>query len=215
MNARPKRPPPTPDELRAELADLERELVEQQRTNAAAKTRLHALIAEGADSEALAACRRAIKASAARVKELTATTEECREDLKAAEARKCALTAAQSYRLIAKSVADARSDLGTLAECIVALGNAWKQAAGAIDSVDALMRASGVQPDPYILKAKLHGLVDMALHLETGGAFGRAHTLDNAHQLRSSGRCDLKAVGAEFEVLYLRRAAGALNISEE
>jgi len=201
-------------DLEAEVGGFERILVEARRALNAARTSLPGLIAAG-DAANIASAREEIRLLDARIRQIEESREQTREAIKAAEARDRTATDAQAYRLIKKLVADTRQEVETLADALVAFAMALKKSGAGLDSVDALMRRSGVTPDPYVLRAKFVGLVEVALHLETGGIVGVARLLDNHAQLRQSGRADLKRAAAEFQALYLRRARSALHIMRE
>jgi hypothetical protein len=216
MNAaiQPKPTPRTVGQLTAELADHERLLLEAQRANSAARNALGGLIA-GGDAAAIADCRRDIKLSAAKVKELTDALEFSREAIRIAKGRDQAATDAHAYRLIKERVADARKDIDALADAIVAFAIAFKKSGAALGSVDGLMRNSGVTPEVYVLTAKLLGMTQMALHLESGGILGEGRTLESPEEIRRSGRADLKRAAAEFQAVYLRHARQQLHIMRE
>jgi hypothetical protein len=175
---------------------------------------LPALIAQGND-EAIAECRKNITLAEAKIREVVETLEQTREAIREAQARDRAASDAQAYRVIKRLVGDTRKEVEVLAETIKAFASALKAASAGLDSVDAQMRRSGVIPDPYVLKAKLIGIVELALHIETGGLVCVARTLENHHELRQSGRASLLKAANEFQTLTMQRVRSALQVTRE
>src|SRR5207245_8827666 len=111
--------------------------VEARRAQNAARTSLPGLIA-ASDAASIASAREEIRLLDARIRQIEESREQTREAIKAGKARDQAAVDAHAYRLIEKSVGDAREDLGTLADSFVGFGNALKKAGGAMHSVDGL-----------------------------------------------------------------------------
>jgi hypothetical protein len=212
--ARKSATPRTVQQLEAELGRSERNLVEAQRANTVARTALGGHIASG-DAEEIAECRREISATAARVKELTEEMGAVQDAIRFAQAQDRAGAALAAYGNLKKMVADSRAEVEALGDSIIAFANALKAARTGLESLDAQMRKSGVTPDPYILLAKLIGVVDVALHLETDGVVGNARTLENRDQLRKSGFASLHRIAKEFDTLTMRQIKSALNVTRD
>jgi hypothetical protein len=199
--------------LTDELARLERSLSDVRRERSTVRIGLPGLIAAG-DTGAIAAARADIAVLDRRDAELAENLKETREAIGAAQARDRTLAGTKAYGNLKKLVGDARRDVEELASATEAFALALKAALVALNSVDTQMMRAGVSPDHYALRAKLMGIVQLALHVESGGLVGEARTLENHYELRQSGRCDLKLAAREYQTLTLQRLRNAFHIRE-
>ncbi|MGB9331491.1 MAG: hypothetical protein WCB10_12050 [Steroidobacteraceae bacterium] len=215
MNALLKKPlPQTPEQLAAQVAEYEHQHAAAQRENSAARTALGALIA-GGDADAISACRKQIKTTGARVRELDEAIPAVREAIRVAQARDRAQESARAYRNCEKLVSDTRRDVEAMGDALIAFALALKAAVAGLNSADSAMMHAGVTPDHWSLRAKLIGIVQIALHLESGGLVGEVRTLDSADELRENGRADLKRAAREYHTLTLQRLRSKLHITAE
>jgi hypothetical protein len=212
MNAviKQKPAPRTASQLSQQVADDERRLLEARRLNSTARNALPTHLASG-DEEAIAQCRREIAGSGVRIKELIEAIDSGKEAIQVARERERAAANAQTLRELERSTADARKQVEVLGDTIKAFAIAYKATHAALESLESQMRQAGVTPDPYVLRAKLEGLVDLALHLESGGLLGEQRTLDSPDQLRASGRASLRHAAQEFHTLTMQRLRSALR----
>jgi hypothetical protein len=206
--------PRTAEQLTAELADQERLLVEAQRANSAARSALGGLIA-GGDAEEIAACRREISSSAARIKEFSDKIEFGCDAIRVAQERERNAVAAKDYLVIKRLVSDARRDAEACASALVEFARTQKKARVALDTVDAELIRCGIALNPYELKARIVPILELGLWVETDGVFGVGRSIENAHQLRESGRASLRAAAQEYQVLVLARVRSALHLNRE
>jgi len=216
MNAVPKQKsaPRTAEQLAAELADLERQLHEVRRMENAARSELPRHIVAG-DTQAVAQGREDIALCEKRIKELTAAIESAREAARLASERDRGKLNTAAYRTVRRLVADQVAAIEQLEGAVQAFAGAYFAAEEGLEAVASAMRQAGVEPDRYLLSAKLHGITDRALHLETRGFFGRARTLDSPDELRRSGAASLVHAGREWQAVTLRQVRHALQIPEE
>jgi uncharacterized protein YukE len=213
VNAVPKRAAPrSVVSLEGEVGDLEHSLVELRREQSTAKTSLPRLIAE-ADAEAISACRKTISQTESAIARTAADLEELREAVKVAHAREQATARAHTYKQINQAVAVNRQELNELADAIAKVGEALNAAVIGLQSTEATMRKAGVQPDAYVLRAKLMWMVNASLYLATEGQVGEARGLDSDHQLRQSGRANLKTAALEYATLTMQRVRSALHLT--
>lgn len=206
--------PRTAEQLTAELADHERRLLEAQRANAAARAALGGLIA-GGDAGEIAACRREISSTAAKMKELSDALQFSRDAIRVAQERERNAVAARDYVIIRRLVSDARRNAEVCEDVLVTFAQAQRKARIALDTVDAELIRCGIALNPYELKAKIVPILELALHVETDGVFGVGRTLENAHQLRQNGRASLRAAAQEYQALVLARVRSALHLMRE
>jgi chromosome segregation ATPase len=217
MNALPKQKAttaPTAHQLRAQLTELKRQRSEATRLNNAAKVELQNRVAEG-NPERIEWGREDIANSAKRIADLTQDIDATEGAVRKAEADERAAINVRNYVALQKTVADARKKIEDLGDAGKNLAKALKAALAALQSVDGEMLAAGVTPDPYILQAKLKGILDLALHLESDGLLGAARTLESPDQLRRSGRACLMRAAQEFHTLTMQRIRGSLHITQE
>ncbi|MGB9332624.1 MAG: hypothetical protein WCB10_17805 [Steroidobacteraceae bacterium] len=206
--------PRTIESLRDEIATLERSASDMRRAESAARTSLPALIAQG-DAAGIADARETIKLAEAKLKRAVSDLEHTREALRVAQARDRAQESARAYRNCEKLVSDTRRDVEAMGDALIAFALALKAAMAGLNSADSAMMHAGVTPDHWSLRAKLIGIVQIALHLESGGLVGQVRTLDSADELRENGRADLKLAAREYHTLTLQRLRSKLHITAE
>jgi chromosome segregation ATPase len=214
MNAVAKTPAPrSVADLSADIAALEKTLMEIRRDESAARTKLPRFIEEG-DTIRSTDARRSIELAPARIASLSAELEQTREALKLAKGRVQGASNAQTYRRLKQCVTVAREHVETAEAALDAFGKALLQARESLENAAAQMRDSGLTEDPFLMRAKLQGLAQLRLHMESGGIVGVKRTLDSDHQLRQSGAASFKKAAAEYHALTLQRVRSALHITE-
>jgi len=201
-------------EERAKLAEHERDLAKAQRAHTADRAAILKHRAAGnlvAESE----CRQRMRVTAKLIAELTENIEIVRDTIEVLAERDSRTKAAADYREISKAVTGTRRAVERCEDKLLEFAQALLGARTSLDATEETMRSRGIQPDPYVLKAKLMGLIDIALYLETSGLLGRALTLDNAHQLRQSNKASLKRAAAEYYAITMRQVESRLSIEPE
>ena len=216
MNAvmKPKNAPRSSASLEAELETLQRSLGLAQHNQNQLRSSGPALKAEGDEDRANSASKE-LALLDIKIAQIRVSIEQTEHAKRHAKERERAERNALAYAGLQKGVGDARKkveDLGTAAKN---LAIALKDARAALQTVDGQMRVAGVTPDPYVLQAKLMGILKMALHLESGGLLGEALTLDSPEQLRRSGRACLVRAAQEFHALTMQRIRSTLHINQE
>lgn len=214
MNAVPKRAPRTVESLEAESQALEQSMVAVRRELSEAKATLPGLIAES-DTDGIRQCRESVRRCESTLSRTQADIAELLEAAKAAQQRDQAQANAQAYRKVEQATGMDVQKCGDLADSIVNLGSVLRAAIVSLESTEAKMRRAGVTPDPYVLRARLLGIVQLALHLESDGLLGAAHMLDSRDQLRQNGRADLKKAAREYQILTLQKVRSALHVTPE
>lgn len=198
-------------DLQAEIGALEASLEEARREQQHAKTSLPSFIASG-DAEEIAACRKVLRDAEKTIAERSATLEETREALQVAVQTERAAARERACREIERALAADRKRIGALAEAIVTACEALEEARAGLEQTDATLINWGLIADPYQIRARLLGLVQLALHVESGGLLGQARTIESIDELKRSGRADLKAAASEYAAVTLRRVRGALSV---
>src|SRR5258708_1617626 len=196
--------PPTAAQLTAELAALERQLHEARRGENAARSSLPGNIVAG-DKEAVAQGREDIAFCENRIKELTAAIETTKEAARLASERERGTLNGAAYQTIKRLITDEVASLQQLEGSIEAFAGAYFTAEKGLEAVDLGMRQAGVVPDVYALRAKLQGITDRCLHVETRSAFGRARALDSPDELRRSGAASLTHAGRAWQIVTIRQ----------
>ncbi len=214
MNAIPKPAPArSSTSIQAEITALEGRKAEAERALNSAATNLPAAIA-GGDAAEIADLRREKREAERKVTELGATLSELTEALAITRKRERATARAKVYGELEQLIGTSRQEVCAVEDAICTFAAKLNTARIGLESVEAAMRNAGVVPDPYWLRAKLDGLVQMCLHLETDGFIGSQPTLDTHDQLRANGRASLKAAAKNYEMLALQRVRSTLGVRE-
>jgi hypothetical protein len=205
--------PPTPEQLDAELAALERQLHEARRGQNAAKSELPRHIVAG-DAQAVAQCREDLAFCEARIRELTAAIETAREAARLASGQERRKLNSAIYNTLRRGtnevVAAAEQQEGT----IEALASSNFTIEEGLAATYATMRQADIQADPDA-RAKFRVTTDRALYFASRGTFGRLLSLESPDELRRSGAASLTYVAREWQAVALRDARRALQIPEE
>jgi hypothetical protein len=212
--ARPKAVPRTVADLEAELERIDHVLLQYQRGRNAARTRVPDLMANG-DTQGIEDCRKEIATLDAQILDFTARRGDTQDAIRIALDRERATFSAQNYRDIRKQVAAFKTDVFRLADSIEAFGKALIQARAQQDTMEAAMRTAGADPDPYVIRTKLMGLLELNLYVATDGAVGKPRSLYSPDELRQSGNASLKRAANEAHEFFLRQVRNKLGVSDE
>jgi cell division septum initiation protein DivIVA len=212
--ARPKAVPRTVADLESELERLDYVLLEAKRGRNAARARVPDLMANG-DAQGIEDGRKEIAGLDAQIADFTERRKQTEEAIRAAQSRDRVAYAAQDYRDIRKQVAAFKTSVFRLADSVEVFGKALMQARAQQDAMEAAMRGAGIEPDPYVIRSKLMGLIEMSLYLATEGALGKIHSLYSSHELRQSGNASLTRAANEAHEFFLRQVRNKLGISAE
>jgi hypothetical protein len=206
--------PRTPEQLTAGLRDYERLLVEAKRANAAARAALGGHIAAG-DAGAEAACRKEIASSAAKITECTEALGFARDAIREAQERERAAVGAKAYVVIKRLVDEAVRDVEASEEATVVYARAKKTAKESLNKVRAELIRCGVPLERDQLDERFDRISKLLLWVESDGREGQGGGLENAYQLRQSGRVDLKLQAQEWRAVIFSRARSALHLKPE
>jgi hypothetical protein len=199
--------------LQREVEALERTIAEAHRGDSIARSARPRLIVEG-DAAAVGENQRTLDQCAATIARANEEKKHLHEALQLARQDERGAANARTYRELKASAATARQSLYALDDAILEFGKALQKAIADMEALESHMQRTGITPDLYQLRAKLEGIVGMALHLATAGMYGEQPTLLSEHELRQSGTASLKAQGREYETMSVTKIRGALGVRE-
>jgi hypothetical protein len=205
--------PRTAESLAAQVRRLETQVAELRRTENGTRAARPGIVADG-DEDAIRLTNQTIEECAARIKGLLEEIETTQAALQVATERERTDVQAQTYLKLKTAIDVTRADVEEIQACAIAFVLAYEKATKGIDTLDAQLSRAGITPDPYVLKAKLHGVTQLCLHVESGGVFGLARTIESIDELRKNGRASLKSLAASFHALTLRQAKASLRVRD-
>jgi hypothetical protein len=200
MNAvlKPRASARTVADLTAEIIDHERQVAEAREQNSRIKGALPGYIA-GGDRHTIGICRKELAATEARIREGLDAIQATREAIRIVQQRADAAAAVRAYSEIRDAVMASQKQVQDLGASLTAFTSAYTETVAGLKALEDLQRAAGIAADPYALRAKLDGIVEMALYLETAGALAKSRTLESALQIRQSKRASLAHAADEFQ----------------
>ena len=216
MNAVLKTKPTQPRSaasLRAEISRLETQLAEVRRTENATRAARPTILADG-DEDAIRLANQTVEECGARIKGLLeelGTTQSAHE---IAAAREAQAARAQTYLKLKTAIDVTRADVDEVQECAVKFVLAYRKAAKGVTALHDQLSRAEIEPDPLWLKAKLQGVTELCLYVESEGLFGRGSTIESPEQMRRNGRASLQALAKAFHSLALDAVKGALRVRD-
>jgi hypothetical protein len=217
MNAVPKQPAPrSVADLSADIAALEKTLMEIRRDECAARTKLPRFIEEG-DTIRSTDARRSIELAPARIASLSAELEQTREALKLAKGRVQGTAHARTYKEIKACAEAAHQELLEWADAVDVVCQRFNAASAKLQTLAEQTTRAGVSPEsyahPHLMFRRQVELFERGLCLGTKGAIGKVRTLNDQEQLAKgvTGSSVIRHAAAEFLELTLRRVQAALE----
>lgn len=212
-NVKPRFRPRTASELLAEVSEAERSKLEAERGRNSARAALPALLVSG-DADAIAQGRSLVQSSERALHIATEALADLREAHRLAQTQERQREAAQSLRELEDHERQIRTAATAIDSALDIFGESLRELIATMNSKDALLSSLGVNPDHWLLRAKLDSTIGLHIWLASGGRLGEKRGLDNAHQVQQSGAASVGRLAKEAAAVELRSIRAALGIVE-
>jgi hypothetical protein len=206
--------PPTVAQLAMQVEDRERAFADAQRSRNAARVQMPTLIADG-DKDAVAAGRLRIQQLDLQTNAIQEELVQLQEALGVARDRERAAGAEQLLSETERLVNQVVREANACEEGLDAYTSHYLKLQAAQAALDRKFTAMNLAIDPYLLRAKVDGILAMRLWMKSDGVLGEQKTLDTKSQLERNGRASLKLAARDFAQLILRRVRIFLSLADD